>query len=77
MTLVEIKDLTKGEKKAKLAKFCTMNDELIDVLIHPSIEAEVAKWQIASVILPTDLYEQNNYKILKEYKDMGIIKKAV
>ena len=77
LTLVEIKDLTKGEKKAKLAKFCTMNDELIDVLIHPSIEAEVAKWQIASVILPTDLYEQNNYKILKEYKDMGIIKKAV
>ena len=77
LTLVEIKDLTKGEKKAKLAKFCTMNDELIDVLIHPSIEAEVAKWQIASVILPTNLYEQNNYKILKEYKDMGIIKKAV
>ena len=77
LTLVEIKDLTKGEKKAKLAKFCTMNDELIDVLIHPSIEAEVEKWQIASVILPTDLYEQNNYKILKEYKDMGIIKKAV
>ena len=77
MTLVEIKDLTKGEKKAKLATFCTMNDELIDVLIHPNIEAEVCKWQIASVILPTDLYEQNNYKILKEYKDMGIIKKAV
>lgn len=77
LTLVEIKDLTKGEKKAKLATFCTMNDELIDVLIHPSIEAEVEKWQIASVILPTDLYEQNNYKILKEYKDMGIIKKAV
>lgn len=77
LTLVEIKDLTKGEKKAKLATFCTMKDELINVLIHPSIEAEVAKWQIASVILPTDLYEQNNYKILKEYKDMGIIKKAV
>ena len=77
LTLVEIKDLTKGEKKAKLATFCTMNDELINVLIHPSIEAEVAKWQIASVILPTDLYEQNNYKILKGYKDMGIIKKAV
>ena len=76
LTLVEIKDLTKGEKKAKLAKFCTMNDELINVLIHPSIEAEVVKWQIASVILPTDLYEQNNYKILKEYKDMGIIKKS-
>ena len=54
-----------------------MKDELINVLIHPSIEAEVAKWQIASVILPTNLYEQNNYKILKEYKDMGIIKKAV
>lgn len=77
LTLVEIKDLTKGEKKAKLAKFCTMNDELIDVLIHPNIEAEVSQWQIASVILPTDLYEQNNYKILKEYKEMGIIKKAV
>lgn len=70
LILVEIKDLTKGAKKAKLAKFCTMNDELIDVLIHPNIEAEVAKWEIASVILPTNLYEQNNYKILKEYKDM-------
>lgn len=77
LTLVEIKDLTKGEKKAKLATFCTMNDELIKVLIHPDIEDDVCKWEIASVILPTNLYEQNNYKILKEYKDMGIIKKAV
>lgn len=77
LTLVEIKDITKGEKIAKQATFCTMKDEIVNVLLHPDIVDEVCKWEVASTILPINIYEQNNYKILKEFKEIEIIKKAV
>ena len=77
LTLVELKDITRGEKTGKQAVFCNMKDELIEVLIHPDIVEEVCKWEVASTIIPVNIYEQNNYKILKEFKDIAIIKKAV
>ena len=77
LTLVELKDITRGEKIGKQAVFCNMKDELIELLIHPDILEEVCKWEVASVIIPVNIYEQNNYKILKEFKDVEIIKKAV
>ena len=77
LTLVELKDITRGEKTGKQAVFCNMKDELIEVLIHPDIVEEVCKWEVASAIIPVNIYEQNNYKILKEFKDVAIIKKAV
>ena len=42
-----------------------MKDELIEVLIHPDIVEEVCKWEVASAIIAVNIYEQNNYKILK------------
>lgn len=77
LTLVEIKDVCKGNKTIKQAVFCNMKDELITLLIHPDIQNEVCNWEIASVISPQNIYEKNNCKILKEYKEISIIKKAV
>ena len=77
LTLVEIKDVCKGDKTIKQAVFCNMKDELITLLIHPNIQNEVCNWEIASVISPQNIYEKNNCKILKEYKEILIIKKAV
>ena len=74
--LYDLHDLTKGEKVVKEANFCNMNDELITVLIHPSIVDEVNKWQESSAIIPT-IEKQGKYNVLTGYKDVGILKKAI
>lgn len=77
LTLIEIKDITKGNKTGKIATFCNMKDEIITFLIHPDIINEFCEFDIQSTIVATDVYIENNYKILKAYKEINVIKKAV
>lgn len=78
LTLVEIDEIIKNGKKAKKATFCTMkDDEKIQLLLHPDIIDEVCSWVPSSTILPEEIYEQNGYKVLKKFKEIEVIKKAV
>ena len=77
LTLVELKDVTIGQNAVKKAIFCNINDEVIELLLHPDIVKEVSNWEVASCIIPVNVYEKNGNKILKEFKDIKIIKKAV
>ncbi len=75
--LQEIKEITIGENIVKKAIFCNMNDEIIELLLHPDIQEEISNWELASTIIPLNIYEKNNNRILKEYKEISVIKKAV
>lgn len=71
LTLVESKEVDLNGNKAISACFCTMqSDDTIDLLIHPDILENFSKLEIASCIIPTEIYEKNNNKILKNYKIM-------
>ena len=65
LTLVEIKTESVGDKEVKKATFCTMTDEVIDFLLHPDIVDQVSNYSPSSAILPIEIYEKNNKKILK------------
>lgn len=77
LTLVEIKTEMVGDKEVKKATFCTMTDEVMDFLLHPEIVDQVCNYAPSSAILPVEIYEKNNNKILKKFKEIEVIKKAV
>ena len=75
LSLLELQDLKIRDKVFKQAMFCYMQDEVIELIIHDDILEEVSNWEIGSAIVPTDILEKGNFKTLKAYKDLGIIKK--
>ena len=75
LSLVELQDLNIKDKVFKKGIFCNMNDELVELIIHDDILKEVSTWEIGSTIVPVDILEKGNFKTLKTYKDLGIIKK--
>ena len=77
LTLIEIKTEKVGDKEIKKASFCTMTNEVIDLLLHPEIVDQVCNYAPSSAILPVEIYEKNNNKILKKFKEIEVIKKAV
>ena len=77
LTLVEIKTEMVGDKEVKKATFCTMTDEVMDFLLHPEIVDQICNYAPSSAILPVEIYEKNNNKILKKFKENEVIKKAV
>lgn len=77
LTLVEIKTEMVGDKEVKKATFCTMTDEVMDFLLYPDIVDQVCNYAPSSAILPIEIYEKNNNKILKKFKEIEVIKKAV
>lgn len=77
LSLIEIKTEMVGDKEIKTASFCTMTNEVIDLLLHPEIVDQVSNYSPSSAILPIEIYEKNNKKILKKFKEIEVIKKAV
>lgn len=78
LTLVEINDVKQNGNNISIAKFCTMkDDEVIKLLLHPDIVEKVKTYLPSSCILPIEIYEKNGNKILKNYKEIEIINKAV
>ena len=77
LTLVEIKTEMVGDKEVKKATFCTMADEVMDFLLHPEIVDQICNYAPSSAILPVEIYEKNKNKILKKFKEIEVIKKAV
>lgn len=75
LTLIEIENVNKSGNNIKKAKFCTMkDDEIVELLIHPDIVEKFSEYVPSSCILPLDIYEKNGNKILKDYKEIEIIK---
>ena len=77
LSLIEIKTDIVGDKEIKTASFCTMTNDVIDLLLHPEIVDQVSNYSPSSAILPLEIYEKNNKKILKKFKEIEVIKKAV
>lgn len=75
LTLIEIQKTKKSGKDVSIAKFCTMkDDEIVELLLYPDIVEKFSEYVPSSCILPLDIYEKNGNKILKDYKEIEIIK---
>ena len=75
LSFVELQDLKIKDKVFKKGIFCNMKDEMVELIIHDDILEEVNTWEIGSAIIPVNILEKGNFKTLKEYKELGIIKK--
>lgn len=75
LSLVELQDINIKDKVFKKGIFCNMKDEMVELIIHDDILEEVYTWEIGSAIVPITILEKGNFKTLKAYKDLGIIKK--
>lgn len=78
LTLVEIKDLSfNSSVQVRKAIFGDIKNNIVEYLLHPDIVDEFNNYEIGSAIIPTNVYKKNDNNVLKEYKEVEIIKKAV